>query len=297
MSTTETVPAAPSPRLNLIFHGLMAFWDAGDHYEVLIPKPGTGNCHEALYGNPLDCGPFYCLQDLEHGAKCRVDGITAPNKPTKPARVNGIVLNQSYLEPPIPGHVRATITIPKPDLIRHYRGEEAGTHNFTGKDNDTGNLFKVLPKVVHEVIVFSYFTFNKPQFWDGKTPHDIKARAYKGMGPFYNLGIYCQPVLEDCAADDSALFNNMFHFKSNGKNPKVDVYMTGADTDNDGPVSTGANVGIDWWELLSLSELDRYPAHFSVSDAVAPTSVSRPRPLASIGGCVSAVVCKDADAD
>ena len=39
-------------RLNIVFHGMMAFRDAGSqHYDVLIPFPGKTH-HEAVYGNP-----------------------------------------------------------------------------------------------------------------------------------------------------------------------------------------------------------------------------------------------------
>ncbi len=276
------------PRLNVIFHGLMAFRDSGtQYYDVLIPQeslPNAATCpHLAKYGNPLvatltpfeDGRSFYELQGARDGT------ATA----ARPSSSNAVILHNGSLLPQ-PESVRAIVRVPKPDVIRHYRGAET-KDALLGQDATTNQLMIAPPDVIHEVTVFSYFFFHRPVLVG---PCDDYTIPMNGLG-YYNLCIYCQP-LDECQEDDSGLFNNMFKVKNSGGNIQLDLFVRRLVADGY-PVKT--SIGIDQEELKALSELPK-----SVGGGVEPDpkrgTKAKPGTQVNIktsdpGGCGSAFVC------
>lgn len=116
--------------------------------------------------------------------------------------------------------VRAVVKVPRPHVIRHYRGTETGDLPFTLSSNDPGSktapasdtrgAITKIPSVVHEITVFSYFAFYHPRLVGPHADYHIRRPS-----PYlaYNLCIYCQPAA-NCQNTDSPLFNSMFNLKN-----------------------------------------------------------------------------------
>lgn len=266
-----------APRINIIFHGLLAFRDLdAAHYEVLIP-PGGPICHDAVYGNPLtgDRHEFADPSGWSSGGEGRypgpgparyaIEGVSpeSPGRISRPAAANALIVRNQLLDIEY-SRVRATIKVPKPRVIRHYRGTEVLDISL-GQNPDTAGAIVSPPQVVHEVTVFSYFAFYQPRLVGPDT--DFCFPQPFSDAPFFNLCIYCQPSKGQCDADDSDPFNKMFLIRSPsvpGKNEfKIDLTLGGS-ADDWPPLGTGANVGISFWEMLSLSELSTAEAQESL---------------------------------
>lgn len=241
-------PAIPTPtgppRLNVIFHGLMAFRDAGPQsYDVLIPHPGD-SAHKAKYGNPRNMPllefplerSFFQLTGVR-------DGATTPAAPNPK---NVVILHNGKLQ--LQHHmVRTVVRAPKPDAIRHYRCAEIPTTSVA-TNAETFGAIPVPPSFLHETTVFSYFFFHQPRLIGGDQPFDIPDVGSK----YFNLCIYSQPD-GPCLADDNALFNNMFKFHSSGANLALNLFAANAFADRP-PQATA--IGIDEIELRALSEFE-----------------------------------------
>jgi hypothetical protein len=256
---TPDDPAAPT-RVNIIFHGLMVFRDLdADHYEVLIPK--TDDCHKAKYGNP-------CVGELKEfpnvpgpygpgPAYFSFEGITA--EPTLrrsfPTATNTVVIKNAPLTPQYQ-NVRTIIKVPKPFIIRHYRGGE--THGAPlATDPDTISVLLRNPDVIHEVTVFSYLSFFQPHLVGPGVSYPIPQPNPKY--PMLNIGIYSQPE-GICPNSDDGFFNKMFNV---GANQGLDVHVSASTTgetrfDDGPPLWTSPNVGISVCELLALSEFHNW---------------------------------------
>jgi hypothetical protein len=257
--------AADSPRIrrvNLIFHGLVAFFDAGpDHYNALIPE--TSCTHDARYGDPLDSkGPKLAddLRQFHHDPQFpapslyQIEGvlpanstrICAPN-PADAIVLTGLVADESK--------IRIKIRVPKPEIIRHYRGTETHGLDITGGDAATQGCLAQIPVVVHEVTVFSYFAFYEPSLVGPDDYFRIPKRSLS-RGDFWNLCIYAQPLdTDNCSSDDSQALNQMFVIKSVGRNPSTDVSLD-IGSDDGPPLRISDRVGLQCVELLALSELN-----------------------------------------
>jgi hypothetical protein len=270
LTPSANLPAdAATPRLNLIFHGLMAFRDAGtQHYDVMIPQPGA-SCHEAKYGNPLDTpkAPLDSLKDFPKQRSyfyiegVRDGGYTA----ARPNSSNAVILRNELLVPQ-PKGVRTVIRVPKPDIIRLYRGAETHGVELCGDEASRPVLIKP-PDMVFEVTVFSYFFFSNPALVGGDAPYKIPQFQNK----YWNLCVYSQP-LAPCPASDSALFGSMFNVKNTGSPLNVNLALQSAVADG-APQTT--SIGITNTELLALKEL---PGVITVETSVP-------------GGCGSGFVC------
>jgi hypothetical protein len=303
---TPDHPADPI-RVNIIFHGLLVFRDLdADHYEVLIPK--TDGCHKAKYGNP-------CVGDLKEfnvpgpygpgPAYFSFEGITA--EPTLrrsfPNATNTVVIRNSPLTPQYQ-NVRIIIKVPKPFIIRHYRGGEThGTPLAT--DPDTMSVLLRSPDVIHEVTVFSYVSFFQPTLVGPGVSYPIPQP--NPQRPVLNIGIYSQPD-GVCANSDDAFFNSMFKVNAN-KDLNVDVSASTIGTtrvDDGPPLWTSLNVGISVCEFLALSEFHSWvyrlfcPVCGAKAIAEKDFNLEALRDLADVqmmgaipGGCGSGFACDD----
>lgn len=266
---TAGVPVIPN-RLNIVFHGMMAFRDAGaQHYDVLIPFPGKTH-HEALYGNPRanPQDPYSVLKPFPAGPSYwKVDGIwDATGKPNKPCAVNAVILKNEMLMLNNAG-VRTVIRVPRPDIIRHYRGAEVRGLSLTG-DEASAAALPHPPDVMYETTVFSYAFFMHPQLTGAGEPFPIPQ-----FGQYCNLCIYSQPRSK-CLEDDRDLFNAMFHCKSTGNKLNVNLFVNNSIAD--GP-PTKTSIGLIEGELLALSEMQGAPQEACLETA-------------SPGGCGSGFV-------
>jgi hypothetical protein len=255
----EAAVAASQPRLNLIFHGLVAFWDADPHfYDVLIPN--TDCTHDARYGDPLDCPkpdvvahlrPFKHDFSFPSPSHYRIEGVTqvSATQTSKPSPANAIILNGLDVDE---SAILFKIRVPKPFIIRHYRGTETHGLPIAG-DTPTQACMQHPPDVVHEVTVFSYFSFYKPRLVGPDDYFEIPKRL-NTVGDVWNLCIYAQPPdATDCSAADSRALGAMFVIKSTGGKPNVDVALP-IQSDDGPPHRT--SIGIVCLELLALSELN-----------------------------------------
>ena len=289
----EAAATPPPPRVNLIFHGLVAFFDAGpDHYNALIPN--TECTHDARYGDPLDCTgpkPACALRPFKHDPQFpapslyRIDGvfpasstrICAPN-PADAIVLTGLDVDESK--------ILVKIHVPKPEIIRHYRGTETHGLDITGGDAPTKASLAQVPVVVHEVTVFSYFAFYDPRMVGPDDYFKIPKRSAPGSsGEFWNLCIYAQPLdTENCSSNDSDALNRMFVIKSAGQPPKTDVSLD-IGSDDGPPHRTSTTVGIQCTELLALSELNTSPNDCDCSKGQ-ETEVQKEREVKAVpGGC------------
>jgi hypothetical protein len=247
--TDKDLLAYSQRRLNLIFHGLMAFRDSGlEHYDVLIPLPSSD--HVARYGNPQDNPdqPLDGLHPIQPSSGPLLfevlDVLANAADPAKPSSANAMILRSSMLALQY-NNILAVIHVPKPDRIRHYRGAETRGKNLCG-DTHTQAVQVAPPEMVHDVTVFSYFTFGKPRMRlpDG---NDFWIKKYDA----WNLCVYSQP-LSKCSGDDNPMFNGMFKIKNDATPLNVDLFLAGSVAD--GPPTKTA-IGIKKIELESLSEL------------------------------------------
>jgi|SRR5579871_789010 len=325
MQATHENPTPPT-RVNIIFHGLLAIQDVDtNYYDVLIPKT-TSNHHEALYGNPCVENPYAdpCLVDPNFAplhsfgvpgkygpgpVNFAIEGITPePNhRRSFPSATNILVIKNSKVTAQLQNAL-VVIRVPKPLIIRHYRGGE--THLDPLAENaDTQAVLQRSPDVIHEVTVFSYTSFYKPRLvgpdcsWPIPQPNPCL--------PMLNMGIYSQPTM-CCEDTDSQDFSALFKINPNvdfkvtlNKHPRVD----------DGPPlwTSPLQVGISFAELLALSELRQWkyqlicallrcplkvkPIHVEgepLDIETALRSFSDVNSLSAIpGGCGSGVACDD----
>jgi hypothetical protein len=235
-------------RLNIVFHGMMAFRDAGtEHYDVLIPFPQkTG--HQALYGNPRHCphDPYSCLVPFPDGASYwKVEGVWASNTPDKPSSASAMILNNGLLSVNS-GGVRTVIRVPKPDIIRQYRGAEVRGLTLAN-DAPSQTTLANPPSVIYEATVFSYAFFMHPRLVGPGEPFPIPKFHHQ----YWNLCIYSQPH-SICIEDDRILFDKMFTVKSSGTQLDVNLFLQ--DMIADGP-PTKTSIGLTDLELAALSEM------------------------------------------
>ncbi|MGA7239571.1 MAG: hypothetical protein WBY44_28070 [Bryobacteraceae bacterium] len=266
---------SPAPnRLNIVFHGMMAFRDAGSqHYDVLIPFPGKTH-HEAVYGNPRSNpqDPFSILKPFPAPPSYwKLEGVDAMGEPCKPAPANTVILKNKMLTLNKVG-VRTMIRVPRPDIIRHYRGAEVRGLSLAG-DSASAAAMACHPDLMYETTVFSYAHFTHPQLVGPGDPFPVPQ-----FGQYLNLAIYSQPRTK-CLEDDRDLFNGMFNCKSNGS--KLDVNLFVNNSIADGP-PTKTSIGLIEIELMALSEMPGAP-----QEACPET--------ASPGGCGSGFVDGDGD--
>jgi hypothetical protein len=254
---TPEDPACPI-RVNIIFHGLLVFRDLDtDHYEVLIPKTDAECDHKARYGNPCAGKLIDFPVPGPYGpgpAYFSFEGIT----PEPTARrsfanaTNTVVIKNSLLTPQFQ-NVRVVIKVPKPFIIRHYRGGETHASPLTTDPNTLSVLLRN-PDVLHEVTVLSYVSFFQPRLVGPGVSYAIPQPDPCGLA--LNIGIYSQP-LTDCVDRDSQFFDAMFNV--NATQPlqlNLNASTIGQTRTDDGPpVRTSPNVGISACELLALSEL------------------------------------------
>jgi hypothetical protein len=238
-------------RLNIVFHGMMAFRDCGpQHYDVLIPFPGKTQ-HQAVYGsprsNPQD--PFSVLKPLPaQPSYWKIEGVDPMGTPNRPSPQNAVILKNELLEVNKAG-IRTVIRVPRPDIIRHYRGAEVRGLCLTGDAASAAALIRP-PDIMYETTVFSYAFFTRPQLVGPGEPFPIPQ-----FGQYLNLGIYSQPRSR-CLEDDRDLFNGMFNCKSNGSKLNVNLFVN--DTIADGPPAK-TSIGLIELELLALSEMPGAP--------------------------------------
>jgi len=263
-------PDSPLPRrLNIVFHGLMAFHEcSAQHYDVLIPFPGKTQ-HQALYGsvrlNQQD--PYSALKPFPaQPSYWKIEGVDPMGTPNKPNPQSAVILKRELLEVNKAG-VRTVIRVPKPDIIRHYRGAEVRGLSLTGDAASAAALYRP-PDVMYEATVFSYAFFTHPQLVGPGAPFPIPQ-----FGEYLNLGIYSEPRTK-CLEDDRDLFNGMYNCKSNGSKLSVNLFVNDSIADG-APVST--SIGLVELELLALSEMPGAP------------NVACPE-TAEPGGCVSGFV-------
>jgi hypothetical protein len=274
ITTEGTVEAPGSPRLNLIFHGLMAFRDAGaQHYDVLIPRTpdGGGHTHVAKYGNPRYL-PHVPLMDFPSDLRrsyFTIEGVRdGAATVALPSSTNAVILRNGVLAPRSE-NILAIVRVPKPDVIRHYRGAEARGIGVATNAETQQAIFRP-PDLIHEVTVFSYFFFYNPRL----VGPDINYPIPNVGANYYNLCIYSQPV-DQCQADDNKLFNNMFRFRNSASSVGVNLFLQTLIADGY-PVNT--SIGIASIELKALREL------YVQNDAL-PALTGDP------GGCGGAFVC------
>lgn len=253
----------PVKRVNIIFHGLMAFRNLdANYYEVLIPKT-HGNCHQTKYGNPCRGGvvdfPALGGNDGPGPAYFTFEGIQpeAPQRRSFPTATNALIIKNSLVNPQY-GNVKIAIRVPKPFIIRHYRGGESHLSTIASNPG-TQAVLQRNPDVIHEITVFSYFAFFRPRFVGPGVDYPIP-QPDPGKG-VRNIGIYCQPVR--CAESDSADFSAMFKLNQPaqlGEEFKIDLNAdcpgVGRRIDDGPPLWTSQSVGISFGEFLALSELD-----------------------------------------
>jgi hypothetical protein len=300
-------------RVNIIFHGLMAFRELdARYYEVLIPPAGADDpCHQAKFGNPLlhdwlhdFVNPPYDAPPFSGPAHYSIEGVSpeSPGRIALPSTANALILRNSLLDVQY-GMVRAIVKVPRPHIIRHYRGTETGDLTFTINDtggstappSDTRSAIVKIPPVVHEVTVFSYFEFYHPRRVGPRTDYHIW-RPYRNMVAA-NLCIYCQP-LESCQESDNPLFNSMFHLKnpSDPTKPVLGVDLALINLMDDGPViNTSKVVGINTEELLALSELYSSGVRESISarDPSRTLGILKNSTAGMPGGCGGGFICDD----
>ncbi len=278
----EAAQAAARPRLNLIFHGLVAFYDVDPYYyDVLIPN--TACTHEAKYGDPLDCPRppvtahlrrFHHDDHFPGPSPYRLEGVPPPSAAQicVPSPANAIILSGLDVDE---SNVLIKIRVPKPFIIRHYRGTETHGTDITGNDAGTQGCLQQPPDVVHEVTVFSYFSFYEPRLVG---PDDCFRIPKRQDGNYWNLCVYSQPETGDCGTSDHDAFGKMFFIKKTGGRPSVNLSLPiGSD---DGPPHHTA-IGIQCVELLALSELD----YSNECDCDKKLPAAEVRATAVPGGC------------
>jgi hypothetical protein len=272
LSEADAAGYTPPPRLNIIFHGLMAFRELdSQNYEVMIPADSSG-VHRAMYGNPREhpvCDPEVCLKSFLRGDKHQgppeyyMDGVqsVASDRICSPSPANALIMQNSLLIPQY-NAVGTLLRVPKPFIIRHYRGAETHGRDLAHGHAPTQGVITP-PDVVHGVTVFSYFAFYHPKLV-GPGGH---AYHVPHFDDFWNLCIYSQP-LDQCLSSDSGLFNSMFQVKGTGGAPQVDLSLVGL-TDDEPPSKLATNVGIHRVELRSLCELWQHAHHGKGEDITA----------------------------
>jgi hypothetical protein len=243
-------------RLNVMFHGVMAFREVGDSYEVLIPKPGQMN-HIARYGNPYP--DPNCLRPFKD-SHYRLEGVCdCLSRSPQPTGKDGLLLANTLLDVQH-DNIEVTIVVPKPDLIRGYRPVEVRGIDLAQGDN-THRALHCPPDVIHEVVVFSYFIFSDPVLCSSNDPFDVPYHSTEKFGSFWNLCIYSQSPQSDFQ-DHSDLFNGMFLVKRpDGRTDPLRLHISvrGEGPErlaDDPPLRTADRVGIRYLELLSLAELN-----------------------------------------
>ena len=260
IENADAATVAYPPRVNIIFHGLMAFRDLLDSavFTIVMIPADTAGGHAAMYGNPRGCEtcdpekclhPFAASDPFQGPPEYYVDGVQpeASDRICHPSSANALIMRNSLLIPQY-GAIRTMIRVPKPFMIRHYRGAETHGRDLANGHAPTQSVISP-PDVVHGVTVFSYFAFYHPKLV-GPGGQAYPVHQY---GQFWNLCIYSQP-LNQCLSSDSGLFNSMFQIKGAGCAPQVDLALVGL-TDDEPPSKLAKNVGIHPLELLSLCEL------------------------------------------
>ncbi len=280
-SQTHTKPT----RVNLLFHGLLAFVEKGGYYWVLIPDSPM---HDFKIGDPErdPHHPYDALDHLPRGIfllegveSCA--GFSCPPPPS-----HSIVLRGTMLEVH-PHLARTVLIIPKPDVMRGFRAVESRTFDVATGD-PTHRALSIRPDVVHTVVMVSYqkacsshVRFVRVANLEGASvpPEDAKTIAIHSR-PIANIGIYANAKPSELAMilkmtpdqlsghtrKHDQPFNAMFQVKSptGAHSPlnltatvvgsKSSAGLTESVTDGP-PTSTPSTVGVTELELLTLNEL------------------------------------------
>ena len=259
-------------RFNLIMHGLLGILKPLGRlgWDIYVPVPdecahgagmhGSHEPHFALWGTPvfdlsnplrgLDPIPnenFIIDMHYQHSFRepCEFDANEC------------IVLNGLIPQPPF---IWSKISVPLPTVIRKYRAIES-TPNPT-PDPTTAGALALQPRLVHQVVVFSYLDVHGPiaVIGDGSTAmRDLQ--PYEASRHALNFGIYYQPKSKIETPHRTIPFDQMFKVRSNGIAVPIQVgslTSQGPSTSMgvDGPPGVFAkDTGLHPKDLASLYEL------------------------------------------
>lgn len=133
-------------RFNLVFHGMIAFFESGENIEAVIPIVDP---HRYKHGQPNPA----TIMNLPAG-KLQLTGVSSSGKrladllePTQEVVLDPRVARRT---PGAPCH--ASVSLPKPDRIRLYRASEVDP-GILGK---SASWTLAVPRLVHGAAVFSY---------------------------------------------------------------------------------------------------------------------------------------------
>lgn len=285
MTHKLSATAEKCQRVNLIFHGLMAFVEKGDRYWVLIPNSAM---HDFKMGDPEDDPrhPYSALKCLPTGQfyLTGIDGcqsISCSPPPRNSIQLQGLIVETSHEK------ARTVLSIPKPDVMRGFRAVE--TRDLDVATGDPTHLALTgRPDVVHTAIMFSYrqvigspISFVRVRDVAGN-PVDLQDQQTFTIkdAPIANFGVYVNAKLDEIKkistlsqsetaehiAKHDEPFNEMFRVKSptGACSPlRLTATVVGSKSDNgvtesvtDGPpAGTPPSVGVTQLELWTLTEL------------------------------------------